>query len=854
MVDDDRFPVFAEWARKRGVDEAAKTFKSMLPTEVLAAYVSEYQDRVSRVEAGNPPVLSAARDPWYGGPTESDVYWPRLAKYFASDLGWTADRIEPVDHASSKVIAQTPRPETDSWTSKGLVVGYVQSGKTTNFTSVIAKAADVGYKLVIVLSGIHNGLRRQTQERLDTQLKDLESKSWLTLTDTDEDFRAPRIKSTALLHGQESKIALCVVKKNAAVLRRLDKWLEDAAKQHVLADLPTLMIDDEADQASVQTRTINPLVRSILDKLPRCTYIGYTATPFANVLIDPSGDDLYPKDFILNLPRPEGYFGTERIFGRDAVEGDEAVGTDLDGFDLVRIITDDEVESLTPVGKAAAAGFAPDITPSLESAVRWFWLATATRRARGDEGHSTMLIHTSMKIAVHESYRDPLLDLRDDMVGSLDSEDPVVRNQLRSQWESETARVPASDFASLRAVDFDEVLTHLRDAVATTKIILDNCRSEDRLDYSQPSQIAIAIGGNTLSRGLTLEGLVVSFFVRAAKAYDTLLQMARWFGFRPGYEDLPRIWMTDQLRTWFRHLATVEHEIRLDIDRYEQQGLTPLEFGVRIRTHPILRITAKMGRAKTAYASYGGRRVQTRYFRENDDAWLRNNLKAADELVRSARASAAPPETLEGGGTLYRSVAADVVDEFLASYTPHPDSPDLDPDLVRSYVANQRAHGSLELWSVAVMAGDVDGRGIVRCGGVDFNRIGRSKLRGSGPDRADIKTLMSKDHRVVDLPISLKEARGMNESVLMTARNEDPTAKNRGLLLIYPIDPHSEPDFANIKNRSALEAVDEVIGMALVFPGNAEAKVKATHVSVDLSDAEIEEEEAEMDSLLGESV
>jgi hypothetical protein len=299
----------------------------------------------------------------------------------------------------------------------------------------------------------------------------------------------------------------------------------------------------------------------------------------------------------------------------------------------------------------------------------------------------------------------------------------------------------------------------------------------------------------------------------------------------------------------------VEHEIRLDIERYEQQGLTPLEFGVRIRTHPVLRITAKMGAARPAYASYGGRRIQTRYFRENDAVWLRANRDAADELIRNARAAGSVADGGAGGTVIYRDVEADLIARFLGTYRAHPDSPDLDSELVRRYIAKQRGDGGLEQWSVAVMAADDDRHGTVRLGGRDFARIARAKLRETGPERADIKTLMSKDHRVVDLAILPKDARAMNEAALMDARNFDPVGRTRGLLLLYPIDPRSEPDPQNVKTRTALEAVDDLIGMALVFPGNAEPKtgVRHTYVSVDLSELEVDgPDDAELAGLRGE--
>ncbi|WP_168699378.1 Z1 domain-containing protein [Gordonia paraffinivorans] len=630
--------------------------------------------------------------------------------------------------------------------------------------------------------------------------------------------------------------------------------MQPAVKQRALADVPTLIIDDEADQASVETASINPLIRSIIGKLPKTTYIGYTATPFANVLIDPKGDDLYPKDFILNLPRPEGYFGTERVFGRDAVEGDEANGAELDGSNMVRIIPDDDVDAVRPVGKAAAADFIPTIPKSLDNAIEWFVLATAARRARGDDGHSTMLVHTSVKTDVHLAFKEPLRLHVDRLRKRVEAQDGKTLERLRDLWNTESHEVPASQFG-LTPVDFAQVMDHLPAVLDRVGVVIDNFRSEDRLDYSTPGQVAIAVGGNTLSRGLTLEGLTVSYFVRAAKAYDTLLQMARWFGFRPGYEDLPRIWMTDELRHWFRHLATVEHEIRLDIERYESENLTPTEFGVRIRTHPTLRITAKMGAALPTYASYGGRRVQTRYFRPKDGEWLRHNVEAADGFVARVRSAGIEPDAaLENGAVIFRDVSADDVLRFLADYRVHPDSPDLDHELIEKYVNRQRRSGHLEFWNLAIMAAPTDTHGTVRLGSMDFGRIVRSKLRDEGVERADIKTLMSKDHRAVDF-MAPSVARKKGEIELAKARDLDPDARNKGLILLYPIDPHSEPDAANKASRRALDAVDDVIGLALVFPGHPDesSQVRQTYVAVDLTDADVEVEQAEFDELAGVS-
>lgn len=288
-------------------------------------------------------------------------------------------------------------------------------------------------------------------------------------------------------------------------------------------------------------------------------------------MIDPSAEDLYPKDFVVNLPKPNGHFGTEVLFGRYALDGEDPEQVD-DGYDMIRSIPEDDVACVRPETRADVDGFEPVITDSLQTAVEYFWLVTAARRVRRTGNpHSTMLIHTSVNTSVHNSFERPLKRLRDRAVRSLTDTDLLAR--LRDLWDRETKQVSAEEFGETK-VPFEELLPELADVLASCRIIMDNSSSEDRLDYENGPVVAIAVGGNTLSRGLTLEGLSVSYFVRSVSAYDTLLQMGRWFGFRNGYADLPRIWMTDELAEWFRHLATVETEMRRDIDVYMTEDET----------------------------------------------------------------------------------------------------------------------------------------------------------------------------------------------------------------------------------------------------------------------------------------
>ncbi|NEB74379.1 Z1 domain-containing protein [Streptomyces sp. SID14478] len=781
-------------------------------------------------------VVQGNRETWYTGPQPKDKCWPAIVDLLRKD-GWPdKPAIESLDDSSTRVVSLLNHPKERAFSTRGLVVGYVQSGKTTNFTSVMAKSADRGYKLFIVLAGIHNGLRRQTQARLVQQLVEPNPAMWSQLTGLDKDF-TPQ-ENPASYFGKSNKThVLCVVKKNAPVLRKLVKWLSKASDY--LQDCPALIIDDEADQATVATKSINPLILDIMGCLPRSAYVGYTASPFANLLIDPSAEDLYPKDFIVNLPQPQGHFGTEVLFGRYTLDGEDSEQVD-DGHDMIRSIPDDDVPCVRPATRADVEGFEPVITDTLRKAIEYFWLATAARRVRGTGNpHSTMLIHTSVNTAVHNSFERPLEHLRHRSASSLDDTEHL--DYLRTLWEEESKRVPADEFGE-RTVPFEQLVPELPGVLDSCRIIMDNSSSEDRLDYENGPVVAIAVGGNTLSRGLTLEGLSVSYFVRAVSAYDTLLQMGRWFGFRNGYADLPRIWMTDELAEWFRHLATVEAEMRRDIDTYMTEDETPLTFAVRLRTHPALRVTAaaKMRDAVTAASSYGGKRVQTHYFHTNAE-WLRDNIAAARNLIASARSGARKVDDRSTEGRyVFRDVSHETVLGFLSAYKFHEKSPENDADLITDYIRKRVATAqSLAKWNIAIV-GTPNGEEFAFAPGVSVGRGTRARLQLPDPtsDFADIKTLMSRRDAAVDLA---GDTAGLSEKAIKEERRRQ--FPDTGLLVLYPIDKVSNPSPAK-KLRAPLDAEEHVIGVGLVFPEpwDKDSEVKK-YVSADLSNVQIEEED-----------
>ncbi|MFI1537591.1 Z1 domain-containing protein [Streptomyces anandii] len=837
---DDQYETFKALLDAFPPSEAVKRLEMLgVSPEVIEQIREQHEQHTIRIKELEEPhaVVLGNRDTWYTGPQAKDKCWPAIVDLLRKD-GWSDEpAIRNLDDSSTRVVSLLNHPKEKTFSTRGLVVGYVQSGKTTNFTSVMAKAADRGYKLFIVLAGIHNGLRRQTQARLVQQLIEPNPSLWSQLTGLDKDF-TPHENPAAYFGKSNKTHVLCVVKKNATVLRKLARWLEKATDY--LQDCPALIIDDEADQATVATKSINPLILRIMSSLPRSAYVGYTASPFANLLIDPSAVDLYPRDFVVNLPKPDGHFGTEVLFGRYALDGEDPEQVD-DGHDMIRSVPEDDVPCVRPETKADIEGFEPVITDTLRRAVEYFLLVTAARRVRRTGNpHNTMLIHTSVNTAVHNSFKRPLQHLLRRAAHSLS--DTGFLSRLRALWDEETARVPAEEFGE-KKVAFEDLMPELAGVLRSCRVIMDNSSSEDRLDYENGPVVAIAVGGNTLSRGLTLEGLSVSYFVRAVSAYDTLLQMGRWFGFRNGYADLPRIWMTNELAEWFRHLATVETEMRRDIDIYMTEDETPLTFAVRLRTHPALRVTAaaKMRAAVTAASSYGGKRVQTHYFHTNAQ-WLRGNISAARALVAASTSSAVRVEdrSLEGR-FVFRDVPHDIVIDFLGEYKFHEKSPENDAELIIDYIRKRATTAnSLRRWNVAIVGTPSGEPFTFLPGKVSVGRNVRARLAGSNPDSdfADIKTLMSRRDAAVDLSGDIEK---LTEKGIMDLRRAQ--LPDTGLLVLYPIDKVSAPSPSK-KLRAPLDAKEHVMGVGLVFPEPKQGdSTVEKYISADLSGLRIEDED-----------
>ncbi len=643
------------------------------------------------------------------------------------------------------------RPGT--WDRRGLVVGNVQSGKTSNYSGLICKALDSGYKVVVVLAGLHKSLRSQTQMRIDQGIIGFDTSknpifsednrwigvgtlpSWprlrvnsLTTSKNNGDFsRAVSSQMTTALGGDPY---ILVVKKHKSILDNLIKWalhtngIAGEGGKKTVRDVPLLVIDDEADNASVNTKrvpkgedpsdydpsAINEKIRELLAAFEKRAYVGYTATPFANIFVpvdiahERLEDDIFPRSFILSLAEPSNYVGPARVFGLD---GDPDAGIEAqDGLPIVETIDDHVAFFPDKYKKDHDPGGLPD---SLKQAIRVFILASAARRARGETAvHNSMLIHVARFVAV----QGKVFEYVEEEVGNLQRRIRFARSgsgdrvldELKDVWTSEL--VPCSrKLASLgyEEVPWTLVEAELREAAERTTVRLINGEATDILDYHEhPGGInVIAIGGDKLSRGLTLEGLSVSYYLRAARMYDTLMQMGRWFGYRDGYLDLCKLYTTQELVDWYRHIALADIELRRDFQTMVDCGMTPTDFGLRVRTHPDgLLITAlNKSRYTTAMQlSFAGRLAQSKFLLTSDKS-REHNCSVARKFIETISSESERPDPAK---RFWRGVKAARVVDFLRKVDVPAKDVDMNGERLADFIGKQLANGGLTTWSVLV--------------------------------------------------------------------------------------------------------------------------------------------------------
>ena len=678
--------------------------------------------------------------PWLSGrkPNIDPYYWDRFSFYLKKG-GWPLRVVAKLDALTDEILNLLGNPEnTGSWQRRGLVMGDVQSGKTATYTALTCKAADAGYRLIIILTGTMENLRRQTQERLDAGFVGMDSSGWLArerrrkeigvgeidrrrmgvvFTSRTRDFNTTLVNQLNLRIRDMAEPILLVVKKNKRILENLENWLRFYnAGTNGAIDTPMLLIDDEADNASVNTNqatqsptAINERIRSLLRLFTRTSYVGFTATPFANIFVDPDsesdmlGNDLFPRDFIYTLDSPDNYVGARAIFGDEPT------------VNCLREIED--AEMYFPVGHTASLR-CDDLPESLLDALRVFIISNAIRDIRGEgPSHRSMLVNVSRFTYV----QDQVKELLDQELRQIQQD---VRNYSRLRFE-EAMRNPniallhqtwEKEFreAGPEWLDIQEAL--LSAALPIIVKAVNQRTGAASLDFAAHRQAGlrvVAVGGNSLSRGLTLEGLCVSYFFRNTLMYDTLLQMGRWFGYRDGYKDLCRVWLTDHATQWYAHIANAAEELRNEIRRMRAADLTPKDFGLKVRSHPDSLLVTARNKMRTAseierVISVSGEGPEISRLR-SDSETIRVNAAAAEEFISGLRDAGISSKLSYWGNTIWNDVSKSHVASILRRFVSHPLNFVFQQDFLADFLEST-TEPCLDTWDVVIPNGREDAK------------------------------------------------------------------------------------------------------------------------------------------------
>ena len=848
-------------------------------------------------------------------------YWRRYRQYLQQG-GWAEATLEKLDELTYDTLGRLEDPtRKGAWDRRGVIVGHVQSGKTSNYIGLINKAADAGYKLIIVLTGMHDNLRSQTQMRLDegflgydSGTRTLDSSNKVQIVGVgkiDPSVKRPDTITTRLPKGDFRRSVaehfninpggnplLFVLKKNGNVLKNLLDWVEwattntDEDGRKIVSGVPLLVIDDESDWGSIDTRdevigtdgkpdlehsptVLNGRIRKLLFSFEQSAYVGYTATPFANIFIHERaktkdfGEDLFPRSFITSLPYPSNYISPSYYFGIS--EDDTEIETPRRELPIFRIIRDNAITQdlseregwMPPIHDSYhVPRFDGDnkIPPSLREALLSFILVCAVRTARGQiQSHNSMLVHVTKFVNVQKQIYDQifneLMDVRNRVKYEESDSKGSVLNELKNLWENDF--VPTTEWFNEREypiINWPTLSNYILRSLSSIQIKQINGTSADVLDYYQYRNAGlnvIVIGGDKLSRGLTLEGLSISYFLRSSKMYDTLMQMGRWFGYRPGYLDLCRLYTSAELKEWLHSITKANEELRHEFEYMAIIGGTPIDYGLRIRSDSELLITSrvKMRHGMSMQLTFSGSISETISFYK-DKTKNDMNLVALENIVDGINRDGIKPEqepirkrTTERiqswkGSYYWKNVPAENIKRFMEQYITHYSSHKVDCKLLKTYIENQNENDDLTKWTVMMPAGSskeyYDLRG---CGKITLViRAWDADQVTSVSDHLSIGRLVSPRDESIDLT-NEEYAEALNRTISEWKLNkegsrrkkapEEPSGisirniRNRknGLMLIYLLEPPPDKEYGD----------DPIVAFALSFPGNPNDK-KVTYV------------------------
>ena len=663
-------------------------------------------------------------DPWIDD-ARSSIDWNFWSSYekFLRKADFPRESIRNVSKDIDSILDKSgnPKEESDAWERRGLVMGNVQSGKTLNFIGLMNKAVDVGYKVIILIGATNsNSLRTQTQVRVDEGFTGFDTSEFfkgqkrvdnevgkernsekrvIPMTTRDDDFNSSFAKGQfADINAFSKDTVLFVTKKNINSLKKIHNWLlqdrKNAPEDNVKLPYPLLLIDDEADWASVNTKKeeqdpagINKGIRKILNLFNKSTYVSFSATPFANMLIDHEaedlqlGKDLYPKDFIIKLSQSSNYVGQEHYFPNNDNDND-------DEEDCINIISKSVSKYFVDQNKDHKNKRNPDtsdrkyinrLPDCLKEAIRCFVINNSIRASRGDKyTHNSMLINVTPYTVLIDDVAGlitPYLeDVRDMFANSykMKSNDSEIISLFKKTFETHYKDIE---------IHFDDLLEEMHHSLQKIKVIAvhgshgnKEAKAENSLNYEKYKDkglSVIAVGGYILSRGLTLEGLNVSYFVRTTKTSDTITQMCRWYGYRDTYKDLCKLFIDEGSRKFLVRTTNCIDDVYKQLEDMSKKNLTPLDFGMKLLEDPeakyLITSKSKMRYAKSSIFQVNyWKKPMYQYIYKYNDKTNSKNLEITDDFISTLVKNKIPIKNAHPVHKFFENVSYDEVIGFIS--------------------------------------------------------------------------------------------------------------------------------------------------------------------------------------------
>ncbi|MCC9072125.1 Z1 domain-containing protein [Flavobacterium sp. F-65] len=854
--------------------------------EILVADFSIGKGSITEMNGDITPWLYSRKD---------EINWELWSRYksymYEKDPSFP---INDLDDFTDKILDKCYNPkESGSWDRRGMVVGHVQSGKTSNYVGLINKATDAGYKVIIVIAGTISSLRRQTQERIDEGYIGRSSSAYINNNGENRIIGAGKYKADTDIYSLTSsfyrtgdegdfdrKVAnrlnipigknpvVFVIKKNKGILENLIDWFSKDSNirivngQPKLFDVPVLIIDDEADAASVnatkdinEIKTINKLIRTLLNVFDQNTFVGYTATPYANLFIPQDyneelttivkgktyfiGEDLFPKDFIINIIAPKNYIGAAKIFGLE----NPVTGESHEPLNVFRVIDDYDPPFFRTINKNNKDQLPEYLPESLETALKSFILTCAIRRLRGHEKkHNSMLVHVALYVKWIDRVASLINERMKDFKNYISANDAQFLKELEELFindflpttENVIENIDYKD-SRIELHDWYSVKAELKKAASKIYVrAVHGTRSTTNLEYKDIDEIdyslyedgfsVIAVGGGRLARGITLEGLSTSYYLRTTRMYDSLMQMGRWFGYRPGYVDLCRLYTTETIYEWFNHITMATEEMRYDFDEMTTRNLKPKDFTLKVRNHHgLLAITsvAKLFWAQDITMSFSGSNPQT-YLLLKDKKSIQNNfnnLKNLFEKLEYPTNENIKQIRNKIKYLLYRNVQIEILTDFIENYKIN--IPSINNQVISDYIKSQNKSNNIREWNICIVSNTSE-KVLLYDEGVIKKPENRTEYNTQ-------KYRLSADGKEIELVCSVRNQTEHSDSYKITKNQIDDVVdrqvdlaengagsikerranESKGLLLIYALDE---------RGTTKVENGIPIIGYSIHFP------------------------------------